>query len=63
MDKVSEITERTIAALMRDYTIWIVLSALLLAFALYVKLAGNPWTQVFAQPFVNGPARDKIQHV
>lgn len=63
MEKLSEISERTFAILMRDYTIWVVLSVLLLAFAVYVKLAGNPWTQVFAQPFVNGPVRDKIQHV
>ena len=36
MDKVSEITQATFAALMRDYYLWIGILTLVLAFALYV---------------------------
>ena len=36
MDKISELTQATFAALMRDYFLWIGILSLILAFALYV---------------------------
>lgn len=36
MERISEITDATIAALMRDYFLWIGLLVLILAFTLYV---------------------------
>jgi len=36
MDKLSEVTQATIAALMRDYFLWIGVLTLVLVFALYV---------------------------
>lgn len=36
MEKVSELTQATIAALVRDYYLWIGILVLILAFALYI---------------------------
>ena len=36
MDKISELTQATIAALLRDYFLWIGILTVVLAFALYV---------------------------
>lgn len=41
MDKVSELTQATIAALMRDYILWIGILSVVLAFALYIYFRPN----------------------
>ena len=41
MDKVSELTQATIAALLRDYVLWIGILSVVLAFALYVYFRPN----------------------
>lgn len=41
MDKVSELTQATIAALLRDYVLWIGILTVVLAFALYVYFRPN----------------------
>jgi len=39
MDRLSEISEATLAALMRDFYLWIGITVLILVFALYVYFA------------------------
>ena len=41
MDKISEITQATIAALMRDYYLWMSILMIILAFALYLYFFPN----------------------
>ena len=41
MDKLSELTQATIAALLRDYYLWIGILTVVLAFALYVYFRPN----------------------
>lgn len=41
MDKVSELTQATIAALLRDYLLWIGILSVVLAFALYIYFRPN----------------------
>jgi hypothetical protein len=51
MDKLSELTQATIAALLRDYYLWIGILTVILAFALYVYFRPN------AMEFFTGSAK------
>ena len=51
MDKLSEVSAATIAALARDWTLWVAIFSLLYAFTLYVYFFPTP----LSQPFVSGP--------
>ena len=51
MDQLSEVTAATVAALARNWMLWIIIFATLYAFSLYVYFFPTP----LSQPFVSGP--------
>ena len=63
MDRLSEISGATLAALMRDYYLWIGLLVLVLAFALYVYFAPQS-IDFFTNPDPSSDAKKKaVNHI
>jgi len=58
MEKISELTQATFAALMRDYYLWIGVLSIVLAFALYVYFFPTS-IDFFANPENNDSVREK----
>ena len=52
MDQLSEVSAATLAALVRNWMLWIVILGTLYLFSLYVYFFPTP----LSQPFVSGPA-------
>ena len=62
MDRLSEISDATIAALMRDFYLWIGIFVLVLAFALYVYFAPQS-IDFFTNPGPKPDQKKEVNHI
>lgn len=62
MDRLSEISDATIAALMRDFYLWIGIFVLVLAFALYVYFAPQS-IDFFTNPERKPDTKKEVNHI